>query len=90
MISPGADAAIAALNEILRIDGGELRVHRATETFLALELDLSNSSCPECVVPKQMMIDILRSNLATADPDIREIDVLDPREEDGYAADSHG
>lgn len=90
MISPGADAAIAALNEILRIDGGELRVQRATDTMLALELDLSNSSCPECVVPKQMMLDILRSNLATADPDIREIDVHDPREEDGYVAGAHG
>lgn len=90
MISPGADAAIAALNEILRIDGGELRVQRATDTMLALELDLSNSSCPECVVPKQMMLDILRSNLATADPDIREIDVHDPREEGGYVAGTHG
>lgn len=89
MISSGAEAAIESLNDILRVDGGELHVRSATPASISLELDLSQSSCPECVVPKDLMIDILRSNLATGDPDIRDIDVVDPREDEGYVETSH-
>ena len=52
-------------------------------------LDLSASECPECVVPRDLMLDILRANLATADPDIRSVDVDDPREHTGYEAGAH-
>jgi hypothetical protein len=80
VISPGAEGALAALNEILEIDGGRLVVESATPTSLGLRLDLTGSSCPECVVPRDLMLDILRANLATADPDIRAVEVHDPRE----------
>ena len=74
------DAVVAELNEIVRPDGAELRVKERTETSLLLELDLTNSDCPECVVPKDLLLDILRRNLATADPDVRDVDLHDPRE----------
>ena len=74
------DAVVAELNEIVRPDGAELRVREQTPTSLHLELDLTNSDCPECVVPKALMLDILTSNLAAADPDIRRIELDDPRE----------
>ena len=74
------DAVVAELNEIVRPDGAELRVKERTETSLLLELDLTNSNCPECVVPKDLLLDILRTNLATADPDVRDVDLHDPRE----------
>jgi hypothetical protein len=74
------ESVLAQLNEIVRPDGAELRVAERSATALRLELDLTNSDCPECVVPKDLMLDILRTNLATADPDIREIDLHDPRE----------
>jgi hypothetical protein len=83
LISPGVKAAIAELNEIVRADGAELRIASATATSLHLELDLSQSSCPECVVPKDLMLDIVKANLAAADPDIREVELHDPREADG-------
>ena len=89
MISPGAEAAIAALNEILEIDGGRLLVESATATSLGLRLDLTGSTCPECVVPRELMLDILRANLATADPDIRHVDVNDPRETGELPPTSH-
>lgn len=74
------EAVVAELNEIVRPDGAELRVRDLSPTSLHLELDLSNSTCPECVVPKQLMLEILASNLATLDPDIRTIELDDPRE----------
>ena len=74
------DAVLAELNEIVRPDGAELRVREQTPTSLCLELDLSRSECPECVVPKSLMLDILTANLATADPDIQRIVLDDPRE----------
>ena len=74
------DAVIAELNEIVRPDGAELRVKERSETSLRLELDLTKSECPECVVPKDLLLEILRKNLATADPDVRDVDLHDPRE----------
>ena len=74
------DAVVAELNEIVRPDGAELRVKERSETSLLLELDLTNSECPECVVPKDLMLDILRNKLVIADPDIRQIELFDPRD----------
>lgn len=86
MISPGAAEAIEKLNEIVRLDGADLRVTSGSATSIALELDLSRSSCPECVVPSELMLDILRANLAEADPDIADISLYDPRDVVGYVA----
>jgi hypothetical protein len=74
------DTVIAEINEIVRPDGAELRVVDLSPTSLHLALDLTNSTCPECVVPRQLMLDILQSQLATLDPDIRTITLDDPRE----------
>ena len=70
------------LNEILRFDGAELVVNTETLTCVSLELDLSQSECPECVVPKAFMMQILTSKLAFAAPDITTVELLDPRELD--------
>jgi hypothetical protein len=80
VISPPAKAALAELNEIVRLDGAELRIVAASPTSIRLELDLSASNCPECVVPSELLLEILTANLAEADPDIRQIDLQDPRD----------
>jgi hypothetical protein len=77
-----ADDVLVELNEIVRPDGAELVIRSQTESALLLELDLTNSSCPECVVPKDLLVDILRAKLAKAAPDIRDVDLLDAREHD--------
>jgi hypothetical protein len=81
VISAGAQSAIEELNEIVRLDGGELRVKEASPTAIHLELDLTQSSCPECVVPRDLMMDILQANMTKADPDICHIELDDPREQ---------
>ncbi len=74
------DAVIEELNQIVQPDGAVLRVRETTATALRLELDLSESSCPECVVPKALIVEILSSRVASVDPDIRTIELHDPRE----------
>lgn len=74
------DAVVEELNEIVKPDGAVLRVRESSPTSLRLELDLSGSSCPECVVPKELILDILRSRVALVDPDVRSIELDDPRE----------
>ncbi len=74
------DAVIEELNQIVQPDGAVLRVRETTATALRLELDLSASSCPECVVPKALIVEILSSRVASVDPDIRTIELHDPRE----------
>jgi hypothetical protein len=86
VISPAAEAAVAELNAIVRLDGAELRVADGSATSIRLELDLSQSNCPECVVPRDLMLDIITANLAQADPDVREIELHDPREDADYAS----
>jgi hypothetical protein len=74
------ESVIAELNQIVQPDGAVLVVREQTPTALRLELDLSQSSCPECVVPKSLMLDILASRVSVADPDVRTIELHDPRE----------
>lgn len=74
------DAVVEELNEIVKPDGAVLRIREASATALHLELDLSQSSCPECVVPKDLIVEILTSRVALVDPDVRTIELDDPRE----------
>ena len=80
MISAPAQSALAELNEIVGLDGAVLHVVDASPTSIRLELDLSASTCPECVVPKDLMLDILGASLAKADPDVVHVELHDPRE----------
>lgn len=88
VVSPGAERALEELNEILRLDGGQIRVTASTSTSLALELDVSQSECPECIVGRDMMLSLLQASLANHDPDVRDVDVFDPREQEGWVSPS--
>lgn len=79
-LSPAARDVLNELSEILRADGAELRVRTASSVSLTFELDLSNSSCPECVMPRELLVDIYRSRLAEVDPNIVSVVIIDPRE----------
>jgi hypothetical protein len=76
-----AEEVLVELNAIVSPDGAELVIRQQSASTLLLELDLSNSSCPECVVPRDMLVDILRTKLALVAPDIHDIELLDARED---------
>ena len=78
MISSAAQSVLDELNEILALDGGELRL-RSAGARVKLELDLTGSTCPECVLPKDLLVELLTARLIEADPDIVEVSLADPR-----------
>ena len=71
---------VEELNAIVGLDGAELVVRAETLTSVSLELDLSRSDCPECVIPRELMLDLIQSKLAMIAPDITKIDLIDPRD----------
>ena len=77
--SAATSAVLAELNEVVAPDGAALRLRAATPTSLVVDLDLSASSCPECVVPRELLLDILTSRLREHDPDVRDVELHDPR-----------
>ena len=77
-----AEEVVRELDEIVQVDGGRLLVRRATEAEVELELDLTDSSCPECVLPKAMLLEIITAKMATAAPDVGRVELHDPREPD--------
>jgi hypothetical protein len=89
MISPPAQSVLDELNDIVRLDGAEFHVVASGGSLIELSLDLSNSECPECVLPAQLLVDLLTTRLAEADPDITEIRLHDPREGDGPPPSGH-
>ena len=77
-----AQQVVRELDEIVKVDGGRLRVRQATDAEIEIDLDLSHSSCPECVLPKAMLLEIITAKLATAAPDVWHVRLHDPREPD--------
>jgi hypothetical protein len=41
------------------------------------------------VLPKDLLVDILSSRLQESDPDMRAVELIDPREADGAVPGSH-
>lgn len=82
MGDPAVATIVEELNEIVRPDGACLRVAASEPSALALKLDLSASECPECVLPKSVILEIVRARVAESCPDVRAVTLEDPREPD--------
>lgn len=87
--SASARATLDELAAIVEPDGARLVVRDANPSGVTIELDLSQSSCPECVLPRDLLVDILSSRLQEVDPDLRAVDLVDPREADGAVPGTH-
>lgn len=75
--------AIEELNEIVAPDGAVVRVLSSTADSVRLDLDLSQSDCPECVVPHSLLVQIVEQRLSEVCPTVRSVSLYDPREDDG-------
>ena len=81
-LSPAAQKTLDELAAIVEPDGARLVVRDASPSTVTIELDLSASDCPECVLPKDLLVDIIGSRLQESDPDLRSVDLIDPREDE--------
>jgi hypothetical protein len=88
-LSAAARATLTELAAIVEPDGARLVVRDAGPSTVTIELDLSASDCPECVLPKDLLVDIITSRLQESDPDVRAVELLDPRESDGAVPGHH-
>jgi hypothetical protein len=82
-------ALVEELNDIVAADGATLRITDSTAATLALELDLTQSECPECVVPKQFIVDIVTARFSETGDPAPAISLFDPREEPGWEPRAH-
>jgi hypothetical protein len=80
---------VGELNDIVAADGAALRITDSSPTSLALELDLTESDCPECVVPKQFLVEIVAARFAESGDAPPAITLFDPREEPGWEPSGH-
>ena len=76
-------ATIEELNEIVAPDGAVIRVLSSTSDSVRLDLDLSQSDCPECVVPHSLLVQIVEQRLSEVCPELRSVSLYDPREDAG-------
>lgn len=68
------------LRESLRADGAELAyVDSESDDEILFRLDLTDSTCEECVLPKEQLEQILLFTARKAVPGIRSVTVDDPR-----------
>jgi hypothetical protein len=88
-LSPAAQKTLDELAAIVEPDGARLVVRDASASTVTIELDLSASDCPECVLPKDLLVDILSTRLHESDPNVHRIDLIDPRESDGALPGDH-
>jgi len=86
--NPAVLAVVSELNGIVAPDGAALRVLSSTPESVRLDLDLSQSDCPECVVPHALLVEIVTSRLAEVCPEVRDISLYDPREDAGEGSDA--
>ncbi len=77
------DAALAAVREMVAVDGGDFELVAATDTSLALNLLLEGSDCVECVMPlsflEPVVLDVARRHM----PALVSVSIADPRESQG-------
>jgi hypothetical protein len=74
------ESVLQPLRETLSADGAELQyLSPPSDEEIVFRLDLANSSCQECVLPKEQLEELLLFTARKAVPGLRSVTVVDPR-----------
>jgi hypothetical protein len=74
------ESVLRPLRETLSADGAELQyVSPPSGKEIVFRLDLANSNCQECVLPKEQLEELLLFAARKAVPGLRSVTVVDPR-----------
>ncbi len=78
----GLDAGLDAVRVFLGPDGADIipTGWDASSGRLALRLELEGAECAECVIPQPMLGELILAAVREHAPDVRELDLDDPRE----------
>jgi Fe-S cluster biogenesis protein NfuA len=82
MIDPDIAGVIDTLQDLIRADGGDLRVDRIDRDAGTIEMSLvlEGAECIECVMPRPFLEQMALVELSEAAPDMRSVHIVDPRE----------
>ena len=74
------ESVLQQLRETLSADGAELQyLSPSSDEEIVFRLDLANSNCAECVLPKEQLEELLLFTARKAVPGLRSVTVVDPR-----------
>jgi hypothetical protein len=73
-------AAASPLVDSLALDGVVLEFRERRRGAAYFHLDLTDARCAECIIPREMLEQMLLAQVRTAYPDIQSVVVEDPRE----------
>lgn len=84
---PGLDQGLDAVRVFLGPDGADVTPTEwdAGSGRLALRLELAGAECPECVIPQPMLGELMLGAIQEHAPEVRAVDLDDPRESDPSA-----
>lgn len=71
--------ALAPFRETLQADGADVEVKDYDGGVLRLRLNIDSASCIDCVLPKAMLEEAILHGLRKHLPDVKHVEVDDPR-----------
>jgi hypothetical protein len=78
--------AIAVITDTLRLDKADLQVMSVTGDTAQVNLLISKEACPECIMPKEVLAEMILMSAQESYPGISTVEVKDPREDGSVAA----
>lgn len=78
-MSRSLDLAIESVRETLRPDGVDIEFQREEEGVAHFRLVLDDVECQECVVPSEILEQILLNSIRKNVPEISAVKISDPR-----------
>lgn len=78
---PAIRAALTELQVLVEGDGASMALERLDQERgeVSVRLDLSEVGCLDCVLPAELLADIIGNRISSADPAVKQVAVLDPR-----------
>jgi hypothetical protein len=73
------DSVLSPLREGFQADGADLAVDEATDSLVRVRLVVTEETCHECILPGDVLTQILEATVRTSFPDIDRFEFSDPR-----------
>jgi Fe-S cluster biogenesis protein NfuA len=77
------------VQELVRADGGDMRLASIEGSTVHLELVLEGANCVECVMPRDILEQIALDVVQRRAPDVSTLHIDDPREHPGFVPPDH-
>jgi hypothetical protein len=75
--------AVAKLQMFVEADGAEIEIEQLDSSTgrVSLRLDFSRVECLDCVMPPEVLVEIIEKRIRLADASVASVSIADPRNE---------